>query len=125
MSLPYKKENIPFAKKTPQRYDTSGKKAVVLLSESLFSTIPAAKAIGAYIVDFYCDEAKLAIEIDGSQHFEPEEVRSDEQRTKDLNRAGVEVLRFNNRDVNLEFRNVCDRIDKAIRQRMEKAYDEF
>ncbi|TSC83454.1 MAG: protein of unknown function DUF559 [Parcubacteria group bacterium Gr01-1014_17] len=50
------------------------------------------QSIGWYIVDFYCPEKKLAIEIDGSQHIANKEY--DTRRTEFLNLRGVSVLRF-------------------------------
>jgi len=55
--------------------------------------------IGSYILDFYCHEAKLAVELDGSGHLEEEQARHDEERTKALNELGIRVLRFWNSDV--------------------------
>jgi uncharacterized radical SAM protein YgiQ len=53
--------------------------------------------VDSYIVDFYCDSLKLAIELDGSQHAE--NVNYDEKRTAELSEQGIEVLRFCNNDV--------------------------
>jgi len=53
-----------------------------------------------YILDFYCHEAKLCVELDGSQHNEDEQVKYDEERTKTLQeKQGVQVVRFWNSDV--------------------------
>jgi len=54
-------------------------------------------SIGRYVVDFYCPERKLIIEIDGGQHAD--QVEQDESRTADLNRMGYLVLRFWNNEV--------------------------
>ena len=47
---------------------------------------------GKYILDFYCAAAKLAVELDGSQHYEPDGQLYDAQRTAYLNSIGIEVL---------------------------------
>lgn len=73
---------------------------------------------GNYILDFYCAAAKLAVELDGSQHYDPDEQRYDEKRTAYLNGLGIEVLRFSNLDVLQNFRGVCQAIDLAIRKRI-------
>ncbi|MDD2921053.1 MAG: homocysteine S-methyltransferase family protein, partial [Anaerolineales bacterium] len=53
-----------------------------------------------YILDFYCDEAKLCVELDGGQHNEDEQVKHDEERAKILlEKQGVQVVRFWNSDV--------------------------
>ena len=75
--------------------------------------------IGNYVVDFYCHKAALAVELDGSQHCEPREVVYDSQRTAWLEAQGVKVLRISNLDVMRRFRNVCEYIDQAARERAE------
>src|SRR4051812_16265240 len=49
---------------------------------------------GPYIVDFYCAERKLAIELDGGQHYAPAAQAYDARRSRYLRRHGIEVLRF-------------------------------
>ena len=55
--------------------------------------------IGPYIVDFVSHTAKLVIEIDGGQHFEPKQAAYDARRDAFLQSKGYRVLRFNNHDV--------------------------
>jgi very-short-patch-repair endonuclease len=52
--------------------------------------------IGPYIVDFFCPEAKLIVEVDGGQHNVDEE--KDERRTRWLEERGYRVIRFWNND---------------------------
>ena len=73
------------------------------------------KVIDDYIVDFYCHRAKLAVELDGSQHYEEKEKIYDEERTKHLSEFGIEVIRFSNSDVLNNFEGVCMRIDETVR----------
>ena len=68
------------------------------------------KVIGNYIVDFYIAEAKVVIELDGSQHYETEGRRADECRDAYLKSLGMTVLRYTNADVNCRFRAVCEDI---------------
>ena len=56
------------------------------------------KAFGRYIVDFYCAEAGLVIELDGSVHDTPETRAYDAQRTRELEARGLKVLRFRNEE---------------------------
>ena len=114
MSLKYNGHHIPLAKKlrkeaTPQEnhlwYDFLRNYPVRFQRQ---------KAIGEYIVDFYCHRAKLVVEIDGSQHVEPEEIAHDTQRTKDLEQLDLHVIRFNNRQINEEFDAVCTYIDVVV-----------
>ena len=77
------------------------------------------KVIGNYIVDFYCAKANLIVELDGSQHFEDENIEKDVQRTKFLENYGLTVIRIPNNEVNNNFRGVCEHIDLSVRQNLE------
>ena len=74
---------------------------------------------GNYILDFYCAAAKLAVELDGSQHYEPAELLYDERRTEYLNNQGISVLRFSNMDVLRNLPGVCQQINQIISERIE------
>ena len=73
--------------------------------------------IGNYIVDFYCHQAKLVVELDGSQHCSPGEMEYDKMRTAYLQNLGLQVLRFSNLDVIRRFRGVCEAIDMTAKER--------
>ena len=75
------------------------------------------KVMGKYIVDFYCASARLVIELDGSQHYEPTNKSADSERDAWLSQQGIEVLRFSNADVNLRFAAVCEEIYQHIAER--------
>ena len=77
------------------------------------------RIIGRFIVDFYCASAKLVIEADGSQHYEPQDITYDAERSAFLSSLGLEVLRFSNRDIDREFHSVCEQIDIAIQGRLQ------
>lgn len=77
------------------------------------------RIVGSYIVDFFCKQAKLAVELDGSQHYEEQGVEYDARRTAYLLEQGIEVLRFSNLDVHDNFEGVCWSIDLAVKRRME------
>lgn len=73
------------------------------------------KVINIYIVDFYCDEKKLAIEIDGDQHHNTEKaVLKDTNRDKYLNQLGIKILRFTNYEIDARFENVCKTIEQSL-----------
>ena len=74
------------------------------------------RRIGNYIVDFYCADAKLVIEIDGGQHYSEQEIEYDKIRTEYLTGYGLKVLRFTNIDVDKNFAGVCYAITQAIEQ---------
>ncbi|MBP3684003.1 MAG: endonuclease domain-containing protein [Oscillospiraceae bacterium] len=75
-------------------------------------------AFGNYILDFYCAAAKLAIELDGSQHYEEQGLRHDMYRDMYLNSIGIYVLHFSNTDVLQNLRGVCQVIDMTVAQRI-------
>ena len=75
-------------------------------------------AFGTYILDFYCAAAKLAIELDGSQHYEENSQRYDRNRSDYLKSNGIQVIRFSNLDVLRNLRGVCEAIDIAVKERM-------
>ena len=79
------------------------------------------RIIDNFIVDFYCHQARLVIELDGSQHYTTEGKRLDAARTKVLEEYGLYVLRFSNKDVNDNFDGVCRTIDMAIKKRLDTA----
>jgi len=54
-------------------------------------------SIDRYIVDFYCPECRLAIELDGQGHFEINVDSYESERTKYLENCGIRVLRFENK----------------------------
>ena len=74
---------------------------------------------GNYIVDFYCFRAKLVVELDGSQHCEPEGISYDQTRTAYLESQGLTVLRISNLDVMKNFQGVCEAIDLIVRAQVE------
>ena len=73
------------------------------------------KVIGDFIADFYCHKAKLIIEIDGSHHFTPSNIKKDTFRTQVLEGYDLTVLRFTNTQINREFKEVCEYIDLVVK----------
>ena len=74
------------------------------------------KVLGKYIADFYSAQAKIVIELDGSQHYEDENMQKDAERTAFLESYGLKVIRIPNNEVSRNFRGVCDYIDAAVKQ---------
>ena len=72
------------------------------------------KPLDNYIVDFYCANHKLVIEIDGDSHFSEEGETYDKERTAIFGGYGLRVLRFTNRDVMENFENVCEKIIELL-----------
>ena len=82
-------------------------------------TVNRQKNIGNFIIDFYISEKRIAIEIDGSQHYEEENAVADKKRDAELYKLGITVLRYTNSDVNKRFNAVCEDILKkqGLKQR--------
>ncbi len=78
------------------------------------------KVLGKYIGDFYCAEAKLVIELDGSQHYDEAEKEKDEARTAYLETLGLHVIRFPNNEVMNHFRGVCEAIDAEVKKKRQR-----
>ena len=70
-------------------------------------TVNRQKVIGPYIVDFYCAEAKLVIELDGCQHYEDRGKASDGERDDYLRQQGLSVVRYSNSEIHTQFEAVC------------------
>jgi very-short-patch-repair endonuclease len=67
-----------------------------------------------YILDFYCEDAKLCIELDGSEHLDPEQAQYDMERTQYLHDHSIRVIRFWNSDVLTNINLVLDAIVKEV-----------
>ena len=78
------------------------------------------KVIDNYIVDFYCSSANLIVELDGSQHFDPQGQENDRIRTAFLQARGLTVIRIPNNEINRNFAGVCEYIDHAVRQMLQR-----
>lgn len=111
---PYRKSNVKLASELRQNMT----KYERILWYRFLCTAPLRfqrqKPIGRYIVDFYCAKARLAVELDGSGHFEEQQEAYDKQRTAYLERMGLTELRYTNLQVAREFRNVCEDIYRHI-----------
>ena len=74
------------------------------------------KVLGKYIVDFYCAEAKLVVELDGSGHYSEAGKQYDAERTAFLEEYGLTVIRIPNSEIHNNFRGICDYIDHTVKQ---------
>ena len=78
------------------------------------------RPIDGYIVDFFCFEAGLVIELDGEQHGAPEALEYDRIRTERLKAYGLMVLRFANGDVDRGFEGVCLAIHETVKKQLKQ-----
>ncbi|MBO5211521.1 MAG: DUF559 domain-containing protein [Clostridia bacterium] len=78
------------------------------------------KVIDNYIVDFYCHEARLIIELDGSQHYEEKGLLKDKIRTEKIENRNLTVIRIPNNEVDKNFRGVCEYIDFFVNESLHR-----
>lgn len=74
--------------------------------------------IDRFIIDFYCAQAKLLIEVDGESHFQPSQEEYDKARTKYLEELGYKVIRFTNDDVKYNIHAVAGEILQTVECRI-------
>ena len=72
--------------------------------------------MGPYVLDFYCPELRLCIEVDGDIHDLPENKEKDRERTIFLNQNRIEVIRFRNEEINENIEDVINRIKEKIEE---------
>ena len=106
----YNKANIPLAKTLRKNMTPWERKLWYEFLRYYPIRFQRQKAIGNYIVDFYCAKAKLIIELDGSQHYEPDYQEKDALRDAELNSLGFTVMRFSNDEVMCEIETVVEQI---------------
>jgi len=78
------------------------------------------KVINYYILDFYCRQANLAIDIDGNQHYTKDGLEYDKERDYLIEAYGIKTIRIKNKEVDEDFKNVCKKIDAEIIKQIAK-----
>ncbi len=73
-------------------------------------------SVGAYVLDFYCPDAKLAVEIDGDSHFQENAHEYDSSRQASIEQLGICFLRFNNLEIHKNLFGVLEAIRGAVRK---------
>lgn len=116
--IPYKNSNIPLAKELRKNMTPWERKLWYEFLKGYPVRFQRQKAIGDYVVDFYCFKAKLVIELDGSQHYHEDVEKKDRIRTEKLNEFDLTVIRIPNNEVNKNFIGVCEYIDDFVRSRV-------
>lgn len=74
------------------------------------------RPIDHFIVDFYCKDLQLAIEVDGGYHFEDEMLKKDAIRQERLEELGVTFLRFTNDEVKRNLAEVVEKIKEYVEE---------
>ena len=110
----YNKANVPLAKALRKNMTPWERKLWYNYLRNYPVRFQRQKAIGSYIVDFYCAKAGLVVELDGGGHYTAEQIIKDELRTKELEAMKLTVLRICNLEIDRNFRGVCEYIDLAV-----------
>ena len=111
----YNKGNIPLAKALRKNMTPWERKLWYDFLRSYPVRFQRQKAIGNYIVDFYCAKARLVVELVGGGHYTEEQATKDTSRTKELEGMNLTVLRICNLDIDRNFRGVCEYIDLTVK----------
>ena len=101
------KQLTPFSQKMRREMTKEERHLWFDFLKGLPFTVNRQKILGSYIADFYIASKKIVIELDGSQHFMEDGIRSDRQRDAWMRKNGITVLRYNNLQIQREFDAVC------------------
>lgn len=112
----YNKSNIPLAKVLRKNMTPWERKLWYEFLRNYPIRFQRQKAIGNYIVDFYCAKARLVIELDGGGHYSLEQIKKDKTRQKELEKMNLTVLRICNLDIDYNFKGVCEYIDLEVKK---------
>ena len=104
MQSKHNKQLVPFAKQLRKEMTKEERHLWYDFLRTYPVRFSRQKVLGKYIADFYSAEAKLVIELDGSQHYEYTNAEKDAERTAFLEGYGLTVLRIPNDEVNRNFR---------------------
>ena len=73
-------------------------------------------SIDRYVVDFYCAELRLAIELDGETHLGQEQQEKDRFRQNEIEKTGIRIARFRNTDIFNNLEGVLNRLDEYVKK---------
>lgn len=113
--LPYNKNLTELARENrnnPTKAETKIWREILRMRQFAQYKFLRQKPIGGYIVDFYCSELRLVIEIDGDSHAET--VEYDLERTRFLNALGLQVIRYTNDEIIQNIEGVYDDLSQRI-----------
>ena len=122
--IPYNKSLIPKTKEQRNQLTPPERqfwKALRQMPSYINHPFNRQKPLGQCIVDFYCHEYKLVIEIDGDSHFTEEAQIKDQKRTAFLESKALRVVRFTNREVVRNIEGVMDILENLLNKIKEEA----
>ena len=111
---PYNKTLTEFSKELRKNMTPEEKRLWYDFLKYLPMTVKRQYVVVNYILDFFIPTANIAIELDGSQHGEPEARKADQERDSDLLSMGIKTLRYTNIDINKNFDGVIIDILKNV-----------
>jgi len=79
--------------------------------------------VGPYYLDFFCEDARLAIELDGFGHSLPDKRAHDEERERFLSRLGIKILRYANARLRREAQVIRDALYRSLQERAPRDVD--
>ena len=117
--LGMKRKNIDKCKQLRKNQTDAEKKIWTILRNRQLTGVKFRRqfSIGRYILDFYCPEFRIGIEADGGQHYENGYRQKDELRTEELKTLGVEILRFDDREILTNIDGVYEIIQRTIEKK--------
>ena len=125
MQPKHNKQLVPFAKQLRKEMTKEERHLWYDFLRTYSVRFSRQKVLGKYIADFYSAEAKLVIELDGSQHYEDIKSVEDAQRTAFLEGYGLTVIRIPNNEVMRNSHGVCEHIDAAVKQSLSQKSKDF
>jgi very-short-patch-repair endonuclease len=113
---PISSEKLAFAKSLHRAMTSRGARAVNELRQNRLEGIHFRRqqVISGFIVGFYSDAARIAVELDGAYH----DAAYDGDRDRELARVGVKVLRIENAELRRDLVGVLDQICERVRERI-------
>ena len=125
MQSKHNKQLVPFAKQLRKEMTKEERHLWYDFLRAYPVRFSRQKVLGKYIADFYSAEAKLVIELDGSQHYEDVNTEKDAERTAFLEGYGLTVIRIPNNEVTRNFGGVCEYIDTVVKQSISQKSEDF
>ena len=125
MQSKHNKQLVPFAKQLRKEMTKEERHLWYDFLRTYPVRFSRQKVLGKYIADFYSAEAKLVIELDGSQHYEDGNVEKDAERTAFLERYGLTIIRIPNNEITRIFCGVFEYIDTAVKQSLSQKSIDF
>jgi type I restriction enzyme M protein len=121
-NAPLHPELLAFARELRQRHTDAERRIWAILRGRRFLGLKFRRQhpLAPYVLDFYCHEKKLAIELDGGQHNTTAGRAKDERRTRAINQQGIRVIRFWDHDVLQDTEAVLEAIYRAVTEEERK-----